>query len=137
MAAIIRRVDYYYATVQDRPGAAYSLLASLAESAVNLLAFSAVPSGAASAQLTLFPEDSDALVRAAAKTGLAVSGPEHAILVQGDDELGALADIHRKLFDAQVNVFNSTGVTDGGGRFGYVIYVRSSRFEDAARALGI
>lgn len=137
MAATIRRVDYYYATVQDQPGAAYSLLSSLAESSVNLLAFSAVPSGAASAQLTLFPENGDALVRAAAKSGLALSGPEHAILVQGDDELGALNDIHRRLFDANVNVFNSTGVTDGSGRFGYLIYVRAGRFEDAARALGI
>ncbi len=137
MAARIRRVEDYYATVQDRPGAAYSLLSSLAESAVNLLAFSAIPSGAASAQLTLFPEDSETLLRAAAKTGLVLSGPEHAILVQGDDELGALAGIHRKLFDAGINVFNATGVTDGAGRFGYLIYVRSARFEDAARVLGI
>lgn len=137
MAATIRRVDYYYATVKDRPGAAYSLLSALAESSVNLLAFSAVPSGAASAQLTLFPADGKALERAAAETGLTLSGPEHAILVQGDDELGALATIHGKLMDAKVNVFNSTGVTDGAGRFGYIIYVRSGRFEDAARAVGI
>ncbi|MFQ5527405.1 MAG: hypothetical protein ACE5GX_14215 [Thermoanaerobaculia bacterium] len=137
MASTIRRVEYYYATVQDRPGAAYSLLSSLAESAVNLLAFSAVPSGAASAQLTLFPEDGDALIRAAASTGLTLAGPEHAILVQGEDELGALTDIRRKLFDAQLNLFNSTAATNGAGRFGYLIYVRASRFEDAARALGI
>ncbi|MCP4201185.1 MAG: hypothetical protein GY769_04545 [bacterium] len=137
MAATIRRVDYFYATVKDRPGAAYTLLASLAESEVNLLAFSAVPSGPASAQLTLFPENSEALVRAAGSSGVVLAGPEHAILVQGDDELGALAAVHRRLYDANVDVYTSTGVAGGSGHYGYLIYVRSGQFEDAARALGI
>ncbi|MDH3745705.1 MAG: hypothetical protein OES47_11460 [Acidobacteriota bacterium] len=137
MSATIRRVEYFYATVKDQPGAAYSLLSALAETGVNLLAFSAVPSGPAGTQLVLFPESSGQLTRAAGKAGLALEGPEHAILVQGDDRLGVLVDIHRKLFEAKISVYASHGVTDGKGHFGYVVYVRSARIEEVARALGI
>ncbi len=137
MSATIRRVEYFYATVKDEPGAAYSLLSALAETGVNLLAFSAIPSGPAGTQLVLFPESPGQLSRSAAKTGLSLDGPEHAILVQGDDRLGALLDLHRRLFEAKINVYASHGVTDGKGHFGYVVYLRSARIEDAARALGI
>ena len=32
--------------------------------------------------------------------------------MQGDDELGALAEIHQQLFRADVNIYASSGVTD-------------------------
>ena len=48
---------------------------------------------------------------------------------------GSVAPI--SLSDAGVNVFSSSGVTDGRGGFGYVVYVRTEDFENAARTLGI
>lgn len=137
MASRIRRVEYFHATVKDRPGEAYQLLAQLAGSGVNLLAFSAVPAGVEHTQLMLFPESVEALLRAAATEGLILSGPQHALLIQGDDELGALADVHRKLSDGQVNVYASTGVADGQGGFGYVLFLRSEDNEKAAGILGL
>jgi hypothetical protein len=137
MSLSINPVQYFYANVKDRPGEAYGFLSTLSGSGVNLLAFNAVPLGWNTTQLVLFPQDSDALVRAAAESGLVLSGPERALLVQGDDELGALVDIHRRLFEANVNVLASNGVTDGHGRYGYVIYVRSDLFEEAVRALDL
>lgn len=137
MAAKIQRVDYYHCNVRDRPGAAYHLLADLAAGGVNLLAFTAVPVGADLVQLTLFPDDVDALARAAEKEGLSLTGPDKALLIRGDDELGALAEVHRKLYDQGVKVYASSGVTGGAGRFGYVIYVRPEEFPDAARTLGV
>ena len=136
MSASISPVQYFYANVKDRPGEAYGFLSTLSGSEVNLLAFNAVPLGWNTTQLVLFPEDPGTLVRAAAECGLVLSGPERAILVQGDDELGALVDIHRILFEADVNVLASNGVTDGSGRYGYVIYVRPDNFDEAAKALG-
>jgi hypothetical protein len=56
--------------------------------------------------------------------------------VRGDDELGALAEIHGTLADARVNVVAANGVTDGKGSFGYVIYLRPEEVETAAVALG-
>ncbi len=50
-------------------------------------------------------------------------------------EVGALAVIHEKLLDANVHVFASMGVADGGGGYGYIIYVRPEEYDRAADAL--
>ena len=135
MPAQIRRVEYYYMTVKDRPGEAYRVLAKLASGGVNLLAFSAVPMGGDTTQLTVFPADAQQ-VRALDHEGrLTLTGPQPAFLIQGDDELGALVDIHLKLSESQINVSASSGVTDGRGGYGYVVYVALQDFEKAARAL--
>jgi hypothetical protein len=135
MAANIRQVEYFYTTVEDKPGQAYDLLAKLASVEINLLAFSAVPMGPRHTQLTIFPELAEDLERAAGKFELSLTGPQHAFLIQGDDQLGSLTSIHRKLFDADINVYASTGVTDGSGRYGYLIYVKDEDFPAAAEVL--
>lgn len=137
MGYSVRAVEYFHATVQDRPGKAYDALSHLASSRVNLLAFSAVPSGGGRTQLVIYPDETDALMRFAARSGMVLSGPQRALLVQGDDELGALVEVHRRLADARVNVYASNGVTDGRGRYGYVVHVRSEDFSRAAHALGV
>lgn len=137
MSANIRRADYFYVTVRDVPGAAYRLLAELAGAEVNLLAFSAVPMGPEHTQLTVFPENTTQLARAAEHAALVLTGPNRAFLIQGDDQLGAFVDFHRKLFDAGVNIYASSGVADGRGGYGYVLYVKSEDFDRAAHALGV
>ena len=135
MAYRIHKVEYYYADIRDEFGAAYGVLSALAELGVNLLAFTAVPSGPYRAQFTIFPENPNKLVAEARMDALALDGPHHALLVQGDDELGAFADIHRRLGAASVDIYATSGVTDGVGSFGYVVYVREDQFEKAASAL--
>jgi hypothetical protein len=73
----------------------------------------------------------------AKKSGMTLIGPHAAFLVQGSDELGALVEVHRKLYDADVNIFSSYGVTDGKSCYGYVIYVRPDQYDEAAAALGV
>jgi hypothetical protein len=136
VAFTIRSVEYYYANVRDELGAAYRFLAQLAELGVDLLAFTAVPSGPALAQFTLVPRNSGKLVAQSSVAGLPLDGPYHAFLVQGDDELGALATVHERLVNADIDIFASSGVSDGRGAFGYLIYVREDQFERAATALG-
>jgi predicted amino acid-binding ACT domain protein len=133
----IRRVEYYYTSVRDRPGAAYKLLAQMAEMGLNLVAFTAVPMGPMHTQLTIFPEDPALMSATAQRAGMKIDGPHPAFLVQGDDELGALAEIHQVLYQTNVNVFASTGVTDGSGTFGYLVYVRAEDFERASKALSL
>lgn len=137
MAAKIQAVEYFNVTVADRPGAAHSVLSQLCRAKVNLLAFSAVPLGPDSAQLVLFPEDGALLQQMSRELDLDLTGPHAALLVQGDDELCALADVHHKLAEATVNIFASYGVTDGRGGFGYLLYLRPEQFDQARRALGI
>jgi hypothetical protein len=137
MAYDIRRVDYYYTTVEDRPGEAYKLLDGLARQGINLLAFTAVPIGPTRTQMALFPEEGSKLESVANRAGMTLDGPQRALLVQGDDRMGALAEIHAKLMQARVNVYASTAVTDGNGCFGYLVYVRADEIDRAALALEV
>lgn len=137
MGAQIRSVEYFNVIVKDETGEAYRVLSHLAGEGVNLLAFNAIPLGPGQTQFALFPEDVPRFEKAATKTGMCIAGPQKALLVQGDDRLGALADIHRRLVEAGVGVYGSNGVTDGRGGFGYVLYVRTDDFKNALVALEV
>ena len=135
MSLNIRRVQYYTANVTDRIGSAYEVLSELAKSDTNLLAFSCVPVGPSNLQITLFPDDAEKLERKSGGMGVTLTPPQHAFLIQGDDKIGVLADVHRQLYDAQIDVYAANGVTDASGRFGYLIYVRPDDYERAAGIL--
>ena len=136
MGLSVRNVEYFYVRIHGAPAKAYELLAQLASGEVNLLAFSAVPFGPNHVELTIFPDSSEKFIQLSEKFGHAVTGPSHALLVQGDDQLGALSEIQRMLLDVGVSIYASSGVTDGGGRYGYVIYVKEEDHNRAAKALG-
>ena len=137
MSVVIRKVDYFYAHVKDKPGEAYRFLACLGEAGVNLLAFNAIPTGPEHTQLVIFPERADMLRRVAEQAGYALEGPHQAFLIQGDDQLGAFADIHRRLAEGDVNVYASNGVTDGRGDYGYILWVKPEDIDKASRVLGV
>ena len=135
MALSVRTVEYFYTRVEDQPERAYELLAQLASEEISLLAFSAVPFGEKHIELTIFPDNPQSLQHAAENFGWTLSGPQHACLIQDDDHLGALAEVQKKLLDAGVKIYASSGVTSGNGRYGYVIYFREGDHIAAARAL--
>jgi hypothetical protein len=137
MAYTVHKIYYFYTTVEDKPGEAYKLLTALADSGINLLAFNAVPIGPVHTQLSLFPEDDNQMINQARKTGLKLEGPYPALMIQGDDELGALVEVHAKLYQANINIYASTGVTDSKGNYGYLVYVRPEDHDRAAKALKI
>jgi hypothetical protein len=135
MSLTVRNVEYFYVRIHDAPEKAYELLAQLASEEVNLLAFSAVPFGPNHVELTIFPDRSKTFIQLAEKLGWKMTGPLHALLVQGDDHLGTLAEIQRMLLDAGIRIYASSGVTDGGGRYGYVVYFKDEDHPRAAKAL--
>ena len=137
MACNISRVEYFHTSVQDRPGEAYKMLSQLSRLGIGLLAFTAIPVGPTVTQLTIFPENPAIMKNEASRAGLYLEGPYPALLVQGDDQLGALADIHLKIYEANVNVYSASGVSDGKGGFGYIVYVKAEDFEKAAVALNV
>ena len=137
MVFTVRRIDYFYITLAESADIGYGVLADLAEQGVNLVAITAVPFGPERTQLTVFPNDTAQLQRTAQQVNIALDGPHPALIVQGDDEVGALVGIHEKLRDANVHVFASTGVADGRGGYGYIVYVRPEEFQRAAEALGV
>ena len=135
MSLAVRIMDYYYLRIRDEPAKAYELLSKLATEEINLLAFSAVPYGDHGVELTLFPDRSESFLRLAQKSGWPLSPAQHACMIQGDDRLGALGEIQRELIEAGVNIYASTGVTDGAGRYAYVIYFKEGDHLAAARAV--
>ena len=137
MPCNISKVEYFKITKQNRPGEAYKFLSQLALLKINLLAFSAIPVTPTETELTIFPENPAIMKNEASRAGLFLDGPHPALLVQCDDRLGALADIHLKIYEADVNVNSTSGVTDGRGAFGYVLYLDPEDFNRAAAALGI
>ena len=137
MSYVIRRVEYFYLTIQGRSADAFGLLDQLAGLGINMLAFNGMPLGSEKTQLTIFPEDSSTLKDAARKAGFVLDGPKIALLVQGDDEPGAMAKVHHDLHNVGVDVYASTGISDGKGAFGAVLYIRAEEYARAARALGL
>ena len=137
MSYKIRKLNYYYAITQDKPGEAHKILSILADVGVNQLAFNTMQMGPERAQITLFPEDEALLLNVAKKAGLNLDGPYNAILVQGTDEMGALVKVHEKLHNANINIASSTAIADGSGSYGYLIYVRPDDYNKAADALSI
>lgn len=135
MSISVSSVEYFYIRIESEPSKAYELLARLASEDINLLAFSAVPFGPNHVELTIFPEQADKFQALFAKSSWDLTGPQHAILIQGDDQLGAFANIHRQLESAGVQIYASSGVTDGQGRYGYVIYTKESDHAAAAKAI--
>lgn len=135
MAYTARNMEYFYTTVSAKADETFDLLDNLARLGVNFAALTLVPIGPDSTQLTLFPEDASSLQAVAKQTGLSINGPHQAVLVQGDDEIGVLAEIHSHLRAQDVEVFASTAITDGRGHYGCILYLRPEDAERAVNAL--
>jgi hypothetical protein len=133
----IRIVDCFYATVRDRPGEGRRLLEHISEQGISLTAFTAIPTGADETQICLVTDQVDRLEAAAGDAGIALTGPKQAFLVQGNDRIGALHAYHLTLANAGVNVYSSSGVCDGRGGFGFILWVEPEDVDRAFDAFGI
>jgi hypothetical protein len=135
MADTIRRIDYFYIEVPDRPGEGAKALAALRDAGVNLLAYTGFPRGRR-AQLDFIPEDPASFKAAAKKIGLKLSAKKTGFWIQGEDRPGAIADLMGKLAAANVNVTASDAVCAGEGRYGAILWVKSADLRKAVKALG-
>ena len=113
MAFTIRGVEYYYASVRDDLGAAYRVLAQLADLGVNLLAFTAVPSGPNVAQFALFPDDPSKLIAQARAAGLRSMAPTTPCSCRATTSW-ALAEVHERL-STRASTSCVLGVSGGRG----------------------
>jgi len=136
MADTVRGVEYYYVTVPDAPGEGRRILSALEERAVNLLAYLGFPLGGGQSQIDLVPEDAASLEEAARQAGITLSAAKRAFLIQGDDRVGAVADITAKLAEANINVTAAAAAGAGSGRYGMILWVAQADYERAAGALG-
>ncbi len=137
MAEIIRKVEYFCVNVNDQPGEAYRLLARFRRRNINLLAVNVFSSAPGESQLDFFPENPGELMEAAKELNAELIGPKTAFLIQGEDKIGALADVYRKFHDANINIHAANGACDGEGHYSYILWVRGPDQKAAEKALGI
>ncbi|MBI4714819.1 MAG: hypothetical protein HY760_02575, partial [Nitrospirae bacterium] len=92
MADTIRKVDYFKMEASNKVGEGARLLNALREDGVNLLAFTGFPKGRR-AQIDFIPENTAAFKQAAKRAGMKVGLKKTGFHVQGDDRVGAVADV--------------------------------------------
>jgi len=134
MADTVRQVDYFYVQVPHRAGEAAKALRTLKDAGVNLLAFSGFPEGRR-AQLDFIPADPAASKSVAKANKWKVVGPKHGFLIQGDDRVGAIADVVGTLADAKINVTAIDAIC-ADGRYGALCWVVARDVKRAAQVLG-
>jgi hypothetical protein len=132
MPETIRVVEYFYAMVPDKPGEAARMLKTLKDA--GLLAFSGFPEGRRS-QLDFIPADAAAFKQAGRQAKWKTVGPQKGFLVQGDDRVGAIADILDRLGAAKINVTAIDAVT-ADGRYGAIFWVAPKDVKKTATLLG-
>jgi hypothetical protein len=135
MAEAVRQVDYFYIEVPNKVGEGAKILQTLKQAGVNLLAFSGFPSGRR-AQLDFFPADAAGFKQVAKANRWKVVGPKRGFLVQGDDRIGAVADLVSKLADAKISVIAIDAVSVDE-RYGAMCWVASRDVKNAAKILGL
>jgi hypothetical protein len=121
MAEAVRQVDYFYMEIPNKVGEGAKVLQTLKDAGVNLLAFSGFPSGRR-AQLDFFPADVAAFRGVARTNRWKLTGPKRGFLVQGDDRIGAVADLVGKLAGANIDVIAVDAISVDG-RYGALCWV--------------
>ena len=134
MADRIRKVDYFHLMVSNTPGQGASIMQSLADAGVNLLAFSGFPNGRR-AQIDLIPENAAKLRAVAKQLKLKLSPRKTGFLLRGSDRVGALTGLLNRLAEADINVTAVDAVTSGQGRFGAIFWVKPDQVGRTARLL--
>jgi hypothetical protein len=135
MADTVRIVDYFYISAPNKAGEGARALTTLKDAGVNLLAFSGFPQGRR-AQMDFVPADPAAFKQAAKKAKWKVVGPKRGFLVQGDDRVGAVADLLERLGSAKINVTAIDAVSITDGRYGAIFWVAPNDVKKTAALLG-
>ena len=135
MADSIRIAQYFYVETPNQPGVGASMLATLRDAGVNLVAFSGFPSGR-KAQIDFVPENAETFRAAAKAAKWKVVGPKKCFIVSGADRPGAVAEMLTRLSQAKINVTAVDAVCATGGAYGAILWVEQRDVAKAAKALG-
>ena len=131
----IRKADYFSMEVSNKIGEGARLLDALRDASVNLLAFTGFPTGRR-AQVDFIPEDTASFKAATRKLGLKIGPRKTVFLVQGDDRVGAIAEIVDRIAAAGVNMTAMDALATGGGRYAAMFWVDPRDVNKVAKSLG-
>ena len=135
MADSVRKVQYVYVMVPNRPGQGARMLMELKNAGVDLVAYSGFP-GKKGSQIDLITHDMTGLKRVARQNGWKLSKMKKGFVVNGPDRIGAVHRHLAKLAEKKINVVAADAVAAGKGRYGMTLWVKPKDYAKAARALG-
>jgi len=135
MADSVRKVQYAYVMVPNRPGQGARMLLELKNSGVDLVAYSGFP-GKKGSQIDLVTHDMTSLKRVARQNGWKLSKTKKGFLIQGPDRIGAVHRHLARLAEKKINVVAAYAIAAGKGRYAMVLWVKPKDYVKAARALG-
>lgn len=135
MPDTLRVVEYFYMSASNKVGEGARVLNTLKDAGVDLLAFSGFPQGRR-AQLDFIPVDAVAFKDAAKRAKWKLVGPKRGFLVQGDDRIGAIAELVERLAVAKINVTAMDAISVNG-RYGAIFWVAQKDVKRAAAVLQV
>ena len=135
MADSVRKVQYAYVVVPNRPGHGARMLLELKNAGVDLVAYSGFP-GKKGSQIDLVTGDMTGLKRVARQNGWKLSKMKKGFLINGPDRIGSVHRHLSKLAEKKINVVAADAVAAGKGRYGMTLWVKPKDYAKAARALG-
>jgi len=131
----IRKADYFSMEIPNKTGEGARVLGALRDAGVNLLAFTGFPAGRR-AQLDFIPAETASFKAAARKLRMKVGSRKTVFLVEGDDRVGAIAELCDRIAAAGINMTAMDAVSAGNGRYAAMFWVDPRDVNKTAKALG-
>ena len=135
MAYRVRKVNYFKLLLPNRVGQAEKVLHQVRDANINLFAFTGFPLKAGKSQVDLVTDESTKLRRIAKRDGWRISKRKKAFLVTGNDEIGAVHKVFKKIANNKINVVAADAVSAGKGRYGMILWVKPAVYSRTARIL--
>lgn len=131
----IRKADYFSMEIPNKTGEGARVLGALRDAGVNLLAFTGFPAGRR-AQLDFIPAETASFRAAARKLHMKVGSRKSVFLVEGDDRVGAIAELCDRIAATGVNLTAMDAVSAGNGHYAAMFWVDPRDVRKTAKALG-
>lgn len=131
----IRKADYFSMEIPNKTGEGARVLGALRDAGVNLLAFTGFPAGRR-AQLDFIPAETASFKAAARKLRMKVGSRKTVFLVEGDDRVGAIAELCDRIAAAGINMTAMDAVSAGNGRYAAMFWVDPRDVNETEKALG-
>ena len=136
MNLLVKGVDVWYASIEDKPGGLGKVLSGLKDAGVDLdfIIARRAPDKPGSGVVFITPLRGDVEIGAASMLGFNVSNSIKSLRVEGDNRAGVAAELTEKLAAAGINLHGFSGAVIGER---FILYIGLDSAADAEKAASI